>query len=513
MSATKMASALDKLLLRSKHMLKLAKNVIWAPIPNSSQTVFMLAGQLNTLVKEVLYHGGRAIGKSELIVGNYLQHVGKGWGASWNGIILRREIKSLKDLIKKSHKIIPRAFPGAEYNKTQRCWTFPNGEKLTFDFCKDIDDYAEKYHGQEFQYIAFDELTVWPDDSVYIAMSSCLRHAFVPTKTQPNNPPLQIRATTNPYGRGKGWVKEYFIDRAPAGVPVFENGKMKQMHIFGSVYENIYIAREYITDFLKAIKDPILRAAWLFGDWTSVDYSSIFGGLWSNYVAIEPFTVPKEWKVNRSFDYGQSTPFAVTWVAEANGEEVKLNNGQTFCPPKGSLIVVGELYGTEEDGNGNQVKRNAGLNISASNAAKLILAKEKKLQDGLLTNFQKIAPGPADNQIWNGDGSETPSIAKLMKAEGLEWVKSDKAPGSRRASAQIMIDLLDATKTQNPERPHIYFFKTCRYCLKYIPELQRDEGKPDEVEKGPDDHTWDALAYRLTQKKIGVTQVRQSLYA
>lgn len=507
-----MASALDKLLLRSKHIIKKAKNVIWAPIPNSSQVTFMLSGQPHLLVKEVLYHGGRAIGKSELIIGSYLQHVGKGWGPSWSGIILRREIKSLKDLIKKAQKIIPRAFPGAEYNKTSRTWSFPGGEKLTFDFCKDVDDYNEKYHGNEFQFIAFDELTVWPDDSVYVAMSSCLRHSFIPTKQQPLGPPLQIRATTNPYGRGKGWVKEYFIDRVAAGTIFFEDGVAKLMHIRGHVTENIYISKEYIKGFLEKIKDPVLRAAWFDGDWTSVDYSAIFGGLWSNYIELEPFTVPKEWKVNRSFDYGQSTPFAVTWVAEANGEEVKLSNGSTFCPPKGSLIVVGELYGTEEDQHGNQVKRNAGLNISASNAAKLILAKEKKLQEGLLTNFAKIAPGPADNQIWNGDGSETPSIAKLMKAEGLEWIKSDKSPGSRRASAQIMIDLLDATKTQNPERPHIYFFRTCRYCLKYIPELQRDEGKPDEVEKGPDDHTWDALAYRLTQKKIGATQVRQSVY-
>ena len=466
-------------------------------------------------MQEVLYHGGRGFGKSECLVAAYLQNVGKGWGESWTGIILRREIKSLKDVIKKSHHIIQKTFPGAEYNKSTRTWTFRTGEKLTFDFCKNTQDYDEKYHGQEHQFIGFDELTVWPDISVYRAMMSTLRDSFVPTAKQPNPPPRQVRATTNPYGRGKGWVKEYFIDPSPYGVPVFEDGKMQRMSVYGSVYENIRISQDYITGYLEKIADPVIRAAWLYGDWNSVDYSAIFGGLWSKHIELDPFTIPKTWTVNRTFDYGQSTPYACLWVAEASGEEVKLQDGSTFCPPAGSLIVLAEDYGTEEDASGNQVERNRGLFLSARPIARRIKKKEQGLLSGLLVDHKKVAPGPADNQIFAGskvDESKAPTVAKEMKAEGVDWTQSDKTPGSRRNSAQIMIERLDATRKQDPERPHIYVFKTCRYTLKFLPELHRDDSKPDEVAKGADDHIWDALAYRLTQKKKAKTTTRSGLH-
>lgn len=492
------------------------KKVIWDPIPHSSQTTFLLSGRPESLVREVLYHGGRGFGKSECLVAAYLQHVGKGWGESWTGIILRREIKSLKDLTKKSHKIISKAFPKAEYNKTTRTWTFSTGEKLTFDFCKNTKDYDDKYHGQEHQFIGYDELTTWPDISVYRAMKTTLRASYVPTEKQPLSPPLQIRATTNPYGCGKGWVKEYFIDPSPFGVPVFKNGRMKKMSVYGSVYENTRLEPStYIEDELESIADPVIKAAWLYGDWNSVDYSAIFGGLWSKHIELDPFTIPKTWTVNRTFDYGQSTPYACLWVAEASGEEVKLQDGSTFCPPAGSLIVVAEDYGTEEDASGNQVERNRGLFLSARPIARRIKAKEQGLLEGLLVDHKKVVPGPADNQIFAGsrvDESKAPTVAKEMKAEGVDWTQSDKTPGSRRNSAQIMIERLDATRKQDPERPHIYIFKTCRYTLKFLPELHRDDSKPDEVAKGADDHIWDALAYRLTQKKKAKTTARAGLH-
>lgn len=490
------------------------REVAWGPIPNSSQVMFLMSGRIECLVTEVLYHGGRGFGKSECLIAAYLQHVGKGWGPSWTGIILRREIKSLKDLIKKSHKIISRVFPDAEYNKTLRSWTFKTGEKLTFDFCKNTDDYDEKYHGQEFQFLGFDELTVWPDNKVYEAMKSTLRNSYKPTKQQPLNPPEQVRATTNPYGRGKGWVKEYFIDPAPYGVPVFEDGVMKKMSIQGIVYENTAIKPEYIRR-LESTADPIVRAAWLYGDWHSIDYTAIFGGLWSKYIEIKPFKIPGNWTVNRSFDYGTTSPYACVWCAEANGEEVTLEDGTTFCPPSGSIIVLAEDYGTVEDKQGNQVERNLGLNISARPIARRIKAKDEALLRGLLIDHKKVEPGPADNNIGDGsklDNGKMPTIKKEMEAEGVKWTESFKSAGSRAISAQIMVERLDATRAQDPERPHIYIFSTCRYALKFLPEMSRDDTNPEQAAKGADDHIWDALAYRLTQKRTIKATTRTGLY-
>lgn len=480
-------------------------DAVWKPIPGSSQEVFLLSGRPEHLVRTVIYDSGRGVGKTECLLISFLTHVGKGWGASWKGAIFRREIKSLRDVISKSQKIIPKAFPDAIYNKTTRTWNFATGEILILDFCKNTSDYAEKWHGNEVTFLGFDELAVWPDDTVFIALQSCLRNSFVPTPEQPNMPPEQIRATTNPYGRGKGWVKEQFIDVAPPGVVVTdEESGATQMRVYGSVYENIYLGANYVKQFLQKITDPVLRAAWLYGDWYGVDYTAIFGGIWSKHIELEPFTIPRTWRVHRCFDYGTASPYACLWVAEASGEEIKFKNGERFCPPAGSLIVIGEDYGTEER-NGKQVKRNQGLNMSARNIARRIKEKEKRLLQGILKD-SRILAGPADNQIFNGgkiDHGRAPTVAKEMEQEGIRFINSDKSPGSRANSAQIMIERLDATKEQDAERPHIYIFNTCRYTLKFLPELSRDEDKPEEVAKGMDDHIWDALAYRLTMKKSG----------
>lgn len=93
----------------------------------------------------------------------------------------------------------------------------------------------------------------------------------------------------------------------------------------------------------------------------------------------------------------------------------------------------------------------------------------------------------------------------------MEFVNSDKSPGSRVTSAQLMFDRLHATKTQDPSKPHIYFFKACRFAIKTLPFLQRDDDQPDAVAKGPDDHAWDALAYRLTWQRP-VTAVQQGIW-
>lgn len=119
-------------------------------------------------------------------------------------------------------------------------------------------------------------------------------------------------------------------------------------------------------------------------------------------------------------------------------------------------------------------------------------------------NHQRVIAGPADNQIFNGskvDQGNAPTVAKELKSEGMDFTNSDKSPGSRVTSAQLMFGRLQATKVQDPSNPHIYFFPAAKFLVKTLPFLQRDDDQLDAVAKGPDDHAWDALAYRLTWKR------------
>lgn len=411
--------------------------------------------------------------------------------------------------------LIPRIFPDAVWNESKHKWTFSTGEVLIFNHIKHVREYDGKFHGHQYAYIGWDELATWSSIEIYEAMMSTLRTAYQPTKAQPNLPPLQVRATTNPWGCGRTWVYERFIEgKRPGEITYNLDGTRQRCALFGTVFQNVHIDEGYIRNYLGQLIDPAKKAAWLLGDWTAVDTGAMFGPVWSaQHLILDPFDIPRHWKTDRSFDFGQSTPFCCLWYAETNGEAITVN-GQTFCPPKGTLIVVGEDYGTEIDAKtGKQTKADAGLYLSAKQIGERLKIRENKLLETVLKQHQKVQAGPADNQIHNGskvDQGNAPTVAKELKAAGMEFVNSDKTPGSRVTSAQLMFDRLHATKTQDPSKPHIYFFRSCRFALKTLPFLQRDDDQPDAVAKGPDDHAWDALAYRLTWKRP-VTSIQQGI--
>ena len=168
------------------------KKIGWEPQPGS-QTAVLKSWQ----IFELLYHGTRGPGKSDTLLMDFAQFVNKGWGLQYKGIIFRQTFPQLEDLITKSKRWFPILYPGARWNGSAYKWVFPGGEELLFRQFNKPDDYW-KYHGQEFQFIGWDELTNWASLDGYKSMMSCLR------TTHPDIP-LRVRATTNPYGRGTTW--------------------------------------------------------------------------------------------------------------------------------------------------------------------------------------------------------------------------------------------------------------------------------------------------------------------
>ena len=99
----------------------------WAP-QDGSQVAFLLA----SCIFEVLYEGTRGPGKTDCLLMDFLQHVGKGYGAEWRGILFRQTYPQLSDVINKTQKWFRLLFPDAKYNKATHTWTFPDGEQLLF---------------------------------------------------------------------------------------------------------------------------------------------------------------------------------------------------------------------------------------------------------------------------------------------------------------------------------------------------------------------------------------------
>lgn len=504
-------------------------DVIWQPIPGSSQEL-----AIDTRCSHTLYEGARGPGKTITQLMRFRRRVGLGYGEYWRGVIFDLEFDNLAGLVAESKKWFPKFFDGSKFLESASAykWTWPTGEELLFRHVKKTSDY-DGFHGHEYPFIGWNELTKYPTSELYDKFMSVNRSSFDPERDTPktklskevykyNTPdgkplppiPLEVFSTTNPNGPGHNWVKRRFIDKAPRGtvvrtsVEVFnpqtqENDTVvkTQVTIFGSYRENIYLRPEYIAE-LESITDENLRKAWLYGDWDIVTGGAL-DDVWKSNVHILPrFQIPKEWRIDRAMDWGSSHPFSVGWFAEANGEEVTLPNGLKFCPPPGSLIQIAEWYGTKEIGT------NKGLKLSAPDLADGIIEREIALMESEWILSQPW-PGPADNQIRDVRESDVDTIETKMANKGVRWVESDKSPGSRRNGLQLIRDRLQAAT--KGEGQALYFMNNCTASTSLVPTLPRDAVKIDDVDTTSEDHPYDMIRYRVLKgsnrlaKKIKVT--------
>lgn len=492
--------------------------VVWEPIPGTSQEL-----AVDTRCHHTLYHGARGPGKTITQLMRFRRRVGMGYGSYWRGIIFDREFKNLADLVAQSKRFFTQFNDGAKFlhGASEYKWVWPTGEELLFRHAKKPSDY-DNFHGHEYPFIGWNELTKYPTSELYDKMMSTNRSSFNPVRDTPRKMghnggpplddydtadgkplppiPLEVFATTNPNGPGHNWVKMRFITCAANGeivrneIPVFNPQTQRdevvvktQVAIFGSYRENIYLPPEYVAE-LEQIKDPNLREAWLKGSW-DVNAGGAFDDLWSRDVHIIPrFPVPENWHVDRAFDWGSSHPFSVGWFAESNGEEVTLPDGTTRSFPRGTLIQFAEWYGAK------QIGTNQGLKMSAPDVATGIRDREIKLMSGGWVSKQP-QPGPADNQIRDVRESDVDTIEKKMADKGIRWERSDKSKGSRKNGFQLLRDRLEASI--KGEGPGIYFMSNCVASTTLIPSLPRDDDEPDDVDTDAEDHGYDMVRYRV----------------
>ena len=469
---------------------KRAQNAVWTPHPGS-QVHF-----LRCPADEALLHGNRGGGKTDCLLMDFLQHVGVGYGMEWRGILFREEYTQLTDVINKSKKWISQIFPGAKYNGSEHKWTFPDGETLYLRYMRVPSDYWA-YHGHEYPWIGWEELTNWATDECYLSMMSCNR-------CSDPNVPRKYRATCNPSGPGHSWVKERFIESVEPLKMYYDpkSGKTRA-HIQSRLDENITFLEAdpgYQRTIVEATKDDEGKyKAWVLGSWEVVD-GGFFAEVWDKKIHVLPyFQIPSSWKVYRSFDWGSSKPWAVTYIAECDGEQPY---GYTNLPyfPRGTAVVFQELYGW----NG---KANEGDPENATSRA--IAERTLGLDQAIEREFRvSVMPGPADNSIY--DVRDGTSIGSNMRTFGLHWRPAYKGPGSRISGWSLIRTMLGAAKRRDLENPHLYFCESARHHIRTLPLMQHDKKKPEDIDTDLEDHCMDSLRYGLTKKLAAVQQKRVS---
>jgi hypothetical protein len=463
--------------------------VVWAPLPGS-QSAF-----LECPIYEVLYEGPRGNGKTDALLFDFARDVGAGWGAEWRGILFRQTFKQLTDVIAKTKKWFPRIWPAAVFNESRMTWTWPTGETLQLSYFEREDDYWN-YHGHAYPWIGWEELTTWADDSCYRRMMACSRSTV-------RRMPRRYRSTTNPYGIGHNWVKARFelpvLPGRVVGKLVVENA-IERIAIHGTLEENVVLMRgdpTYTAKVSAAARNESERKAWLDGSWDIVA-GGMFDDVWAPRLHIVPDVpldkLPAGWRLNRSYDHGQSKPFSVGWWAQSNGEPLEVA-GRKLGAVRGDLLRVAEWYGWRG-------VPNEGIRLLSTEIGEGIARRERDW--GLVG---RVAPGPADSSIFD-DFEPGRSVAGDMQARGVRWTPADKGPGSRKHGWEQVRKAL-AGAVPGPEgvreTPGLFVCRRCEQFIRTIPVLPRDNRDLDDVDTDAEDHVADEVRYRLREKVHLVT--------
>ena len=477
---------------------RMYRNVTWTALPGS-QDAF-----LQSCVFETLYTGNRGPGKTDALLMDFAQFVGRGFKEDWRGILFRRTYPELADVIAKSQKWFKLIFGDrAKYNASSHTWTFADGEQLMLRHFKKKDDYWH-YHGHAYPWQGWEELCTWPSDECYKSMFACAR-------TTNKKIPIRIRSTCNPYGSGHNWVKARWRLPVPKGEivgPVIKNsldiaGEVEppRVAVNGFLKENkIMLAADpgYIKRLRAAARNEAELAAWLDGDWDIIAggmFDDVWNPRWHVLPKFDLSLIPQGYRINRSYDHGQSKPFSVGWWMESDGNPFEAN-GRYYGRVKGDLTRIAEWYGWSG-------KPNDGIRMVSADIAEGI--KEREAQMGIAG---RVKTGPADASIFDRyEANKT--VAGDMRVAGVRWEAVDKGPGSRKQGWEQMRSRLKAAIPEEQgsrHQPGMFILETCDQFLRTVPVLPRDDKDLDDVDTDAEDHIGDEVRYRLREKRRVISQ-------
>ena len=438
------------------------REVVFQPNPGP-QTDFLAASE-----REVLYGGSAGSGKSYALLADPMRYFNN---SNFSGLILRRTNDELRELIWKSQELYPKIYPEAKWQEKKSQWVFPSGGKLWMTYLERDEDVL-RYQGLSFSYIAFDELTQYATPFAWNYMRSRLR------STDPTLPLFQ-RATTNPGGRGHGWVKKMFVDPAPGNIKfaatdidtgntlTFPEGHDKEgqplfyrRFIPATLKDNPYLMKDGQYEANLLALPEMQRRQLLEGDWAVADGAAFPEFKQSAHVC-EPFDIPPDWRRFRSCDYGYSSYSAVHWFA--------------IDPSYETLYVYRELY----------VSKHTGKDL-----AQAVLEAEQG---------ESIQYGILDSSCWHNRGQIGPSIAEEMISIGCRWRPSDRSAGARVAGKNRFHEVLKVDPVT--ETAGIIFFNTCRQIIADLPVIPSDPKGSDDIDpRHASDHTYDSVRYGIMSR-------------
>jgi Terminase large subunit, T4likevirus-type, N-terminal len=449
--------------------------VIWAP----------QAGPQTALVQcpvfEIFFGGSRGGGKTDGMIGEWLQHSAL-YGENAIGIFVRRNLTQLSEVIARTKQLFSKI--GAKYNTQRSEWLMPTGARLRFVYLERDSD-AENYQGHNYTRVYVEEVTNFPSPGPINKLRATLRSSA--------GVPVGMRLTGNPGGPGHNWVKARYVDPCPQGYQIIE--EREEVELSGGDKISVSLERVFIPSQLrdnpllldnqptyvlqlKQTGSEALVRAWLLGDWDMIQGAYFDDFKPDRHIISSSIELPPHWARFRAFDWGSAKPFSVGWYAVADG----LSHGF----PAGALIKYDEFYGW----NGTP---NVGLRMSALAVGKAI--RERDIEQA--TQGFNISYGLADPSIFAEDGG--PSIAESMLAGGCHWARADnkRIPGWEQMHIRFQA---------NP--PMLYISERCEHTIRCISSVQHSETKPEDLDTDGEDHAVDETRYACMSRPMISEQPR-----
>jgi len=416
------------------------------------QEDFLAAGET-----DVLYGGAAGGGKSYAMLVDPLRYAHR---SAHRGLIIRRSMPELRELIDKSRELYPKAFPGCKYKEVEKLWNFPSGAKIEFGFLeRDADVY--RYQGQAYSWIGFDEITHLPTEFAWNYLASRLR-------TTDSEITCYMRCTANPGGVGATWVKKRYIDPSPPHESFEGSDGLTRKFIPARLQDNPFLAHDGNYEKMLRALPPTQRQQLLEGNWDVAEGAAFTEFLPSLHV-ITPFEIPVHWERVKGIDYGYASESACIWGA--------------VDPSDGTLIIYRELY------------------------RKGLLGTELA---EMITDMEMADPfsvqGVLDTACWSRTGTTGPTIGETLVRAGHKLRRADK----NRIQGKIQIH--EYLKVMQSGRPRIQILNTCPNLIRELQSIPLDKRNPEDVDTHAPDHAYDALRYLIMSRpRINdtISQMRQ----
>ena len=421
----------------------------------------------------VLYGGAAGGGKSLALLAEAFTVMREIPGAY--GVLVRRTFPELeRSLILKSRQLFPLSI--CKYNEILHRWTIKTDGAdsfLDFAFCRNRKEAEEIYKSSEFTFLGIDEATLLDWETVAFLMSR--------SRTAIKGARARVVMGTNPGGIGHFWCKTYFgIGKTKEGVPIAapevvwtphptEDDPMPLSRCFipAKLDDNPHLMDNDPAYIKKLSLLPLATRKMLRdGDWEV--FEGRFFMEFTNRNIVDPFDIPKHWKIYRSVDYGFSSPFCCLWFAGA---------------PDGHYYIFRELY-------------MKGLrDIEQAQVVKAASAEPVEYTIG-------------DPSMRNKNASGTSPAEQYMTHGGIAVYPGDNdRPKGWMACRNMLANHIDGT-------PTLKVFASCKYIIGEIQDAVCGEKDGDDINiYTRRDHALDAWRYFASSRPILPEEKRTDPYA